>query len=78
MRAGAKDTIPVGAGADITPLGRMLELLPLPWAVDHALHRVSRRMPSLLGVIGPQRFALRSIGRFPELAAERLDREGHG
>jgi hypothetical protein len=53
----------------------MLELLPLPWAVAHALHRMSRRMQSLSG---PQRFALRSIGRFPELAAERLDLEGHG
>jgi MarR family transcriptional regulator, organic hydroperoxide resistance regulator len=53
-------------------LGPTLELLQLLWRVDHALQRRSKRMARELGVTGPQRLALRLIGRFPGLPAGEL------
>jgi DNA-binding MarR family transcriptional regulator len=32
------------------------------WALDHALHRVSKRMASTLGVTAPQRLVVRMLG----------------
>jgi DNA-binding MarR family transcriptional regulator len=42
------------------------------WAVDHQLHRVSKRMLGRLGLTAPQRLAVRFIGREPGLAPGRL------
>jgi MarR family transcriptional regulator, organic hydroperoxide resistance regulator len=53
-------------------LGEVLEFMRVMWALDHALHRGSKRMRSQLGVTGPQRFVIRIVGRFPELTAGRL------
>ena len=44
----------------------------LMWAVDHKLQSVSKRMTSRMGLTGPQRFAVRCIGRQPGLAAGEL------
>ncbi len=40
----------------------------LVWAVDHALQKTSKRMARTLGVTGPQRLAVRIIGRFPDIS----------
>ena len=42
------------------------------WAVDHQLQSVSKRMLVDLGLTGPQRLAVRFIGRQPGLAAGEL------
>ena len=50
----------------------VLQFLRLMWAVDHKLQSVSKRMTSRIGLTGPQRFAVRCIGRRPGLAAGEL------
>ena len=50
----------------------VLEFLRLMWAVDHELQSVSKRMLIDLGLTGPQRLAVRFIGRRPGLAAGEL------
>ena len=47
----------------------VLQFMRLLWAVDHGLQRTSKRMLRGLGVTGPQRLALRLIGRFPSISA---------
>lgn len=49
-----------------------LRFMQLMWSVDHALHKVSKRMASVLGLTGPQRLAIRIIGRSPGMAAGQL------
>ncbi len=56
----------------IPPLGEVLEFLRLIWALDHALQRASKRMERSLGVTGPQRLAMRIVGRFPGILAGQL------
>jgi len=41
----------------------------LMWALDHELHKRSKRMSSSIGLTGPQRLAIQIIGRSPGLAA---------
>ena len=53
-------------------LDPVLEFLRLMWAVDHELHRVSKRMIGRLGLTAPQRLAVRFVGREPGLAPGRL------
>lgn len=55
-------------------LGESLDLLRLLWAVDHAMHRTSKRMEARLGVTGPQRLLLRIVGRFPGITAGEVAR----
>jgi DNA-binding MarR family transcriptional regulator len=55
-----------------TPADPVLEFLRLMWAVDHELHRVSKRMIGRLGLTAPQRLAVRFVGREPGLAPGRL------
>ncbi|HEY6360825.1 MAG TPA: MarR family transcriptional regulator [Vicinamibacterales bacterium] len=50
----------------------VLQFMRLMWAVDHKLQSVSKRMTSRIGLTGPQRFAVRCIGRRPGLAAGEL------
>ena len=50
----------------------VLEFMRLMWAVDHELHRVSKRMIGRLGLTAPQRLAVRFIGREPGLTFGRL------
>lgn len=50
----------------------VLEFLRLMWAVDHELHRVSKRMIGRLGLTAPQRLAVRFIGRDPGLTPGHL------
>jgi len=42
------------------------------WAVDHELHRVSKRMIGRMGLTAPQRLAVRFIGRDPGLTPGHL------
>jgi DNA-binding MarR family transcriptional regulator len=61
--------MPNGSSATPDPV---LEFLRLMWAVDHQLQSVSKRMLVELGFTGPQRLAIRFIGRQPGLAAGEL------
>lgn len=58
-------------------LGPGLDFLRELWALDHALQKLSKRMERTIGVSGPQRLALRLVGRFPGLPAGRLARLLH-
>ncbi|MEO5762223.1 MAG: MarR family transcriptional regulator [Vicinamibacteria bacterium] len=58
-------------------LGTELEFLSRLWTLDHALQKRSKKMLTTIGVTGPQRLALRLIGRFPGLTAGRLARLLH-
>jgi len=60
------------ARAALPPLGETLEFMRAIWAVDHALQRASKRMHATLGITGPQRLAMRIIGRFPGIPAGQL------
>jgi DNA-binding MarR family transcriptional regulator len=53
-------------------LGGVLEFMRTLWALDHKLQAASKGMLARFGVTGPQRLALRIIGRFPGLTAGRL------
>jgi MarR family transcriptional regulator, organic hydroperoxide resistance regulator len=61
----------VGSGA-APELGEVLDFLRVIWAVDHGLHRASKRAELELGVTGPQRLVLRIAGRFPGIPAGHL------
>jgi DNA-binding MarR family transcriptional regulator len=56
----------------IPPMGPVLEFLRLLWAMVHALHQKSKRMHTSLGITGPQRLAIRIVGRFPGITAGKL------
>jgi DNA-binding MarR family transcriptional regulator len=47
----------------------VLRFMRLLWSLDHELHRQSKRMSSSMGLTGPQRLAIRVIGRAPGMAA---------
>ena len=53
-------------------LDPVLQFMRLMWSVDHGLHKVSKRMASDIGLTGPQRLAIRIIGRAPGMAAGEL------
>jgi DNA-binding MarR family transcriptional regulator len=53
-------------------LGATLEFMRLLWALDHVLHKRSKWMARSFGVTGPQRLALRVVGREPDVSAGRL------
>jgi DNA-binding MarR family transcriptional regulator len=50
----------------------VLEFLRLIWEMNHHLQSVSKRMSRVLGITGPQRLALRMIGREPGMPTLRL------
>ncbi|MBK6406487.1 MAG: winged helix-turn-helix transcriptional regulator [Holophagales bacterium] len=49
-------------------LGKALDFMKLLWRLDHALQTASRRMAAALGVTGPQRLAVRVVGKFPGIS----------
>jgi DNA-binding MarR family transcriptional regulator len=53
-------------------LGATLDFMRLLWAVDHSLNKRSKWMARRFGVTGPQRLALRIVGRQPEVSAGEL------
>lgn len=57
-----------GAMVD-SPLDPTLTFMRLMWSVDHGLQKISKRMSSSIGLTGPQRLAVRVIGRSPGIAA---------
>ena len=50
-------------------IGKTLEFMQKLWGVVHALDAKSKRMHREIGVTGPQRLALRIIGRDPGIVA---------
>jgi DNA-binding MarR family transcriptional regulator len=55
-------------------LGPDLDFLRELWALDHALQKHSKTMGRTLGITGPQRLALRIVGRVPGLPLGQLAR----
>ncbi|UJR82458.1 MarR family winged helix-turn-helix transcriptional regulator [Sandaracinus amylolyticus] len=53
-------------------LGKTLQFMQLLWELTHALQSLSKRMEGAIGITGPQRLALRIIGRRPGIAAGEL------
>jgi len=53
-------------------LGATLDFMRRLWALEHALQAASKRMAATLAVTGPQRVALRVIGRRPGISAKAL------
>ena len=60
-----------------TALEPQLDFLRELWALDHAMQKSSKLMVKTLGITGPQRLALRLIGRFPDVPTGRLARLLH-
>jgi DNA-binding MarR family transcriptional regulator len=46
-------------------MGKVVEFMRLLWAIGHGLQATSKRMERSLGVTGPQRLAIRIVGRLP-------------
>lgn len=69
-----KKTLDILSRPNNPQLGGVLDFMRLLWAVDHGLQATSKRMQATMGVTGPQRLAVRIIGRFPNIAAGRLAR----
>jgi DNA-binding MarR family transcriptional regulator len=57
------------ADAELDPVLRFMRVM---WSVDHGLHKVSKRMAADIGLTGPQRLAIRIVGRSPGMAAGEL------
>lgn len=53
-------------------LGKTLFFMQQLWELTHSLHAMSKRMEGVYGVTGPQRLALRIIGRTPGISAGAL------
>jgi DNA-binding MarR family transcriptional regulator len=51
--------------AERTSMGKTLSFMQRLWGLAHALQAKSKRMESELGITGPQRLAIRLIGRSP-------------
>src|SRR5215216_4735842 len=55
----------------------VLRFMRLMWSVDQGLHRVSKRMSAAVGLTGPQRLAVRIIGRSPGITPGGLSEQMH-
>jgi DNA-binding MarR family transcriptional regulator len=76
-RASTRTQLRVSERAPLPKLGGVLDFMRLIWAVDHALQRKSKQMERTIGITGPQRLALRIVGRFPGISAGDLARLLH-
>src|SRR5262249_44668509 len=54
------------------PLDPVLDFMRLLWSIEHGLERISKQMEKSRGITGPQRLALRVVGRFPGISASEL------
>jgi DNA-binding MarR family transcriptional regulator len=59
-------------GGPAKPLGKVLDFMRLIWSLDHGLQSLSKRMQASIGLTGPQRVALRVLGRRPGISAGAL------
>ena len=59
-------------GGETVHLGKVLDFMRLIWALDHGLQSLSKRMQASIGLTGPQRVALRVLGRRPGISAGAL------
>jgi DNA-binding MarR family transcriptional regulator len=59
-------------GGEVVHLGKVLDFMRLIWALDHGLQSLSKRMQASIGLTGPQRVALRVLGRRPGISAGAL------
>ena len=59
-------------GGEVVRLGKVLDFMRLIWALDHGLQSLSKRMQASIGLTGPQRVALRVLGRRPGISAGAL------
>jgi DNA-binding MarR family transcriptional regulator len=53
-------------------MGKTLSFMQRLWGLAHALQAKSKRMESALGITGPQRLAIRMIGRSPGITPGEL------
>jgi MarR family transcriptional regulator, organic hydroperoxide resistance regulator len=58
-------------------LGDVLSFMRALWAVDHSLRSASKKMKSRVGLTGPQRLAVRIVGRFPDATAGEIAKVLH-
>ena len=69
----ASPTAPVEPSrTDERPLGKTLAFMQQLWRLTHALDAMSKHMEAIHGVTGPQRLALRLVGRAPGISAGAL------
>jgi MarR family transcriptional regulator, organic hydroperoxide resistance regulator len=64
-----KESAPRSRGDQLT---NTLAFMRLLWAVDHGLRSLSKQMQARIGMTGPQRLALRIVGRFPRMMPSEL------
>lgn len=62
---------------EVPPLGSVFDFIRSVWRINRGLELVSKRMLDELGVTGPQRLAVRMIGRFPGITAGQLTKILH-
>lgn len=63
---------PESHGSETKSLGKTLLFMQQLWELTHSLDAMSKRMEGVHGVTGPQRLALRIIGRTPGISAGEL------
>lgn len=65
----------MGETSDVVADGVDLAFLRELWRINHAMHRMSHRMSSLLGITAQQRLLLRFVGAYPGISPRTLARE---
>jgi len=67
-----KRSPPVARSPHGKTLGKTLAFMQQLWQLTHALDAMSKHMEAIHGVTGPQRLALRLVGRSPGISAGEL------
>lgn len=70
--AAKEQNLPVPTEASRSGLGKTLTFMQSLWGLTHALQARSKRMDHELGITGPQRLAVRIIGRTPGISPGEL------